>query len=328
MVRFGIIGTNTITEKFIQAGKQHGQFELQAVYSRSKERAESFASQHGARETFTDIEAMAANPNVDAVYIASPNAFHMEQAVTIMRKGKHVLCEKPMGSNRREIAMMMEVAETEGVTLMEAVKSTVMPGFLSVQNHLHKIGKVRRYVGNFCKYSSRYDAYKQGEVLNAFKPELSNGSLMDLGIYGIYPMIVLFGAPNNIKANAVFLDSGVDGQGSIVADYDDMEGVIMHSKIIDSHAPSEIQGEKGTILIPNISEPRDITILYRDGTEEKLDYMDEYLPMYYETAEFMRIVEKKETQTNNHSLEHTLLTAEVMEAARRQIGLMYPSDQW
>lgn len=327
MVRFAIIGTNSITEKFITAGKQHSEFELKAVYSRSEDRAETFAAKHGADLIFTDIEKMALSDHIDAVYIASPNAFHAEQAITIMKKGKHVICEKPMASNQREIASMIEVAKDEGVVLMEAVKSTLMPGFLSVQEHLHKIGQVRRFVGNFCKYSSRYDAYKKGDVLNAFKPSLSNGSLMDLGIYGIYPMVTLFGEPKEVKGNAVFLDSGVDGEGTVVAVYDDMEGVIMHSKIIDSHAPSEIQGEKGTIVIPDISEPKNITIVYRDGSVEELDFSDGFMPMFYEVEEFIELVKNEKSKSRSNSLANTLIAAKVMEEVRQQIGLFYPADK-
>ncbi|WP_226581816.1 Gfo/Idh/MocA family protein [Halobacillus litoralis] len=327
MVRFGIIGTNTITEKFIEAAKQHEDFEMTGVYSRTKERAEDFAGKHGAPLTFTNLNDMAEHNDIDAVYIASPNAFHAEQAMTLMRKGKHVICEKPMASNQQEIAKMIEVAKEERVVLMEAIKSTLMPGFLSVQEHLHRIGPVRRFVGNFCKYSSRYDAYKQGEVLNAFNPSLSNGSLMDLGIYGVYPMVVLFGEPLSVKADGVFLESGVDGQGSIIAKYDQMEGVIMHSKIIDSHAPSEIQGEKGTIIIPNISEPKDIKILFRDGTSEDLKDDNEYSPMYYEVKEFIDIIKGNKEQSTINSLKNTLKAAKIMEEARRQIGLVYPADQ-
>ncbi|WP_281974419.1 Gfo/Idh/MocA family protein [Halobacillus litoralis] len=326
-MRFGIIGTNTITEKLIDAGKQHSRFELKGVYSRTKERAEEFASLHDIPYTFTTIEALADSDHIDAVYIASPNAFHAEQASALMRKGKHVLCEKPMASNQREIATMIDVAKNEGVVLMEGIKSTMMPGFFTVQEHLHKLGHIRRYVGNFCKYSSRYDAYKEGEVLNAFKPSLSNGSLMDLGIYGIYPMVVLFGAPNSIKANGVFLESGVDGEGSVLAEYDDMEAVIMHSKIIDSHSPTEIQGENGTMIIPNISEPKEIKIVYRGGKEEDLHVKDNHPAMFYEVEEFIKLVEENKGQSKINSFSHTLMTARIMEEARQQIGLEYAADR-
>lgn len=326
-VKFAIIGTNTITEKLIEAGGSHPEFELTGVYSRNQERADAFADQYGAPFRFTKITDLALNEEIEAVYIASPNALHAEHAVTLMKHGKHVLCEKPMASNQKEIAGMIDTAKNQNVVLMEAMKSTLMPGFAAVQEHLHKLGPIRRYVGNFCKYSSRYDAYKQGEVLNAFKPELSNGSLMDLGIYGIYPMAVLFGAPRSIKASGLFLETGVDGQGTVTVDYGNMEGVVMHSKIIDSHAPSEIQGEKGTMIIPNISEPDHIHILYRDGTREELDVKNGSHPMYYEVAEFIDVIQKGAEQSAVNSFEHTLITARIMEEARRQIGLQYPADE-
>ncbi|MBA2175029.1 Gfo/Idh/MocA family oxidoreductase [Halobacillus locisalis] len=327
MIRFGVIGTNSITEKFIQAGKQHDAFQLIGVYSRTEKRAREFASEHGADLTFTSIEEMAKSDRIDAVYIASPNSFHAEQANVCMTHGKHVLCEKPMASNQQEVDSMIETAQTHGVTLMEAVKSTFIPGFALIQEHLHKIGPVRRYVGNFCKYSSRYDAYKEGTILNAFNPAFSNGSLMDLGLYGLYPMVVLFGRPEKVQAQAVMLDSGVDGEGSLLATYDDMEAVVMHSKIVHSYAPSEIQGERGAMIIPDISEPTSLTLRYNDGHEETIDCTEDYDPMYYETKEFIDLIQKEQKQSTINSHQNSRIVAEIMEEARRQIGLIYPADE-
>lgn len=93
MIRFATIGTNWITEAFIRAAKQVPSFHLQAVYSRQQETANAFAEKTGATETFTNLHELAASKNVDAVYIASPNAFHAEQAITLMNHGKHVICE-------------------------------------------------------------------------------------------------------------------------------------------------------------------------------------------------------------------------------------------
>lgn len=328
MIRFGVIGTNFITEKFIEAGNQHNGFRLTAVYSRSENKAQDFAASHGATHTFTSIEKMVESGEVDAVYIASPNALHAEQAKICMKNGKHVLCEKSMASNVREVKEMIETAQENDVLLMEAVKSTLMPGFVTLQSHLHKIGKIRRYVGNFCKYSSRYDAYKDGTVLNAFNPELSNGSLMDLGVYGIYPMVVLFGEPLSMKANGVRLESGVDGEGSLLAGYDEMEGVVMHSKIVHSYSPSEIQGEEGSVIIPNISEPQNIYIRYNDGREEQIDTeADSFAPMYYEVEEFIQLIEQGKTESNVNSLHHSLAVARILEEARNQMGIKYPADR-
>ncbi|MCP3027331.1 Gfo/Idh/MocA family protein [Halobacillus sp. A5] len=327
MIRFGIIGTNFITKLMIEAGSHLEDFAIQAVYSRSEERAEEFAQTYGAPLVFTSIEVMVKSAEVDAVYVASPNSFHADQAVLAMEHGKHVLCEKPMGSNESEVNRMVQAAEENDVVLMEAVKSTLMPSFLSIQSNLHKIGRIRRYVGNFCKYSSRYDAYREGTVLNAFNPNFSNGSLMDLGVYGIYPMVVLFGKPDRIQANGVKLDSGVDGEGSIIAHYEDMEAVIMHSKISHSHTSSEIQGEEGVIIIPNISEPKDVYIQYNNGGVESLDLPDQYPPMYYEIEEFCSKINDRNRPAGNNSLDNTQIAAKLLEESRKQMGIVFPADK-
>lgn len=302
-------------------------FELKAVYSRTEERAKEFAGKYGAELTFTSVEEMCGSEEVDAIYVASPNSFHAGQAITAMEHGKHVLCEKPIASNQREAARMIDVARTNHVLLMEAVKSTLMPGFVSIREQLHKIGTVRRFTGNFCKYSSRYDAYRDGTVLNAFNPDFSNGSLMDLGVYGVYPLVVLFGEPKSIKANGVRLASGVDGKGSILAEYEGLEAVITHSKINHSYAPSEIQGEEGVIMIPNISEPGNIKICYNDGSVDRLEEQNTHPPMYYELAEFVNLVQKGEIQSTVNSHKNTLIATQILQEARRQMGIKYPADE-
>src|SRR5690606_5384475 len=140
------------------------------------------------------------------------------------KHGKHILCEKPIASNTSELMEMIKAAKENNVLLMEALKSGFLPSYSSIRENLHKIGPVRRYFASYCQYSSRYDAYKEGNVLNAFKPEFSNGSLMDIGVYCIYPMVQLFGKPDSIKASGFMLNSGVDGEGAILAHYKDMEG--------------------------------------------------------------------------------------------------------
>ncbi|MFC7060913.1 Gfo/Idh/MocA family protein [Halobacillus seohaensis] len=327
MIRFGIIGTNFITKLMIESGNHLENFQVQAVYSRTEKRAAEFAQKFDVPEIFTSVDNLVESQQVDAIYVASPNSFHAQQAIKAMNNGKHVLCEKPFASNEREVASMIEAAKVNGVMLMEAVKSTLMPSFLSIQENLYKIGKVRRYVGNFCKYSSRYDAYREGTVLNAFNPEFSNGSLMDLGVYGVYPMVVLFGEPDKVQANGIALSSGVDGEGSLLLTYPHMEAVVMHSKISHSHSPSEIQGEEGVLVIPNISEPSDVFIQYNNGEIENLNVSHTYPSMYYEINEFIGLVEQGATQSTVNSHENSLITAQILQEAREQMGISYPADK-
>ncbi|WP_226529755.1 Gfo/Idh/MocA family protein [Metabacillus niabensis] len=327
MVRFGIIGTNWITESFIQAASKVEQFSLTAVYSRSSDKALEFADKYGAEHTYTDLYEFVKSPEFDAVYIASPNSLHASQAVLCMQNGKHVICEKPIASNADEVRKMIAAAKENNVVLMEALKTTQLPNFLAIKENLHKIGKVRRYFASYCQYSSRYDKYKEGTVLNAFKPEFSNGALMDIGIYCVYPAVALFGEPNEVKASSYMLESGVDGEGSLLLSYDEMDAVIMYSKITNSYVPSEIQGENGSIIIDKIHTPESVKIQYKDGTVEDITREQVSESMYYEAKEFISLVSENIQQSELNSHQNSLITARILETARKQVGLVYPADQ-
>lgn len=326
MVRFGIIGTNWITESFLQAARKVEGFSLTAVYSRTSEKAQEFAGKFNIKHTYTDLEEFARSDDFDAVYIASPNSLHASQAILCMKNGKHVLCEKPLASNSKEVSEMMKVANENSVVLMEALKTTLLPNFLTIKENLHKIGQVRRYFASYCQYSSRYDKYKEGIVLNAFNPTFSNGSLMDIGIYCVYPAVTLFGEPKKVQASSYMLESGVDGEGSIILTYDDMDAVIMYSKITNSYVPSEIQGENGSIIIDKIHTPESVKIHYKDGTVEDITVSQDTDSMYYEAREFVDLVTYKRQQSEVNSHQNSYITAKIIEAARKQIGLIYPAD--
>ena len=238
-IRFGIVGTNFISDWVIKWALEDERFSLNAVYSRTEDRAKEFANKYGVENIFTSLEDMANSKSIDAVYIASPNSLHCEQSILFMNKGIHVLCEKPLASNYLEAGMMIECAKKNNVVLMEAMKTTLTPNFKNVIQEVKNIGIVRDYFSCYCQYSSRYDKLKEGIVLNAFNPELSNGALMDIGIYTLYPMIVLFGKPNTVKAIGKLLETGVDGNGCVIFEYNDMIAQIVYSKISDSFLPTD-----------------------------------------------------------------------------------------
>lgn len=327
MVRFGVVGTNWITERLLEAAAHVEGFTLTAVYSRSAEKADAFADQYKATHRFTNLEEMAASDEIDAVYIATPNTYHAEQAELFLRNKKHVLCEKPLAANSAEVRRLVDAARESGVLLMEAMKSTLVPTFKTVQSNLHKIGPVRKYVAGYSQYSSRYDKYKEGIVLNAFKPELANGALMDLGVYCLYPLITLFGAPNQVQSQAYMLASGVDGQGSVILNYDEMDAVVTYSKISNSHVPTEIMGELGSILIDKIGSPEQAEIRYNDGTVEKLETEQVYPTMFYEVQEFVNLVQAGKQESDMNTYERSYETMVVMDQIRKQIGLVFQNDK-
>ncbi|MGE6489990.1 Gfo/Idh/MocA family protein [Paenisporosarcina sp. NPDC076898] len=326
MIRIGVVGTNWITERLLEAASTVEDFKLTAVYSRTSEKAEEFASKYGITKIFTNLEEMAASEEIDAVYIATPNSLHAEQAILFLQNAKHVLCEKPLAANATEVARMIQTAKDHNVLLMEAMKSTLLPNFKIIQNNLHKIGPIRRYFASYCQYSSRYDKYKEGIVLNAFDPKFANGSLMDLGVYCLYPLITLFGEPKEVKATGLMLDSGVDGEGSVLLKYDDKDAVVMYSKITNSFLPSEIQGENGSMIIDKIHTAEKVDIHYNDGTIEPLTVEQSHPAMYYEVKEFIDLINQTKTESSINSFENSYTTMQVLDQVRKEIGLVFPND--
>jgi predicted dehydrogenase len=326
-VRFGVVGTNFITDWVIAGGREDERFELAAVCSRTVETARPFAARHHIPNLFTSLEEMAASPLVDAVYIASPNAVHAQQSIACMQHGKHVLCEKAFASNAAEVRMMIEKARTHDVVLMEAMKPTLTPAFRAVKEAVGRIGVVRQYFSSYCQYSSRYDKLKEGLVLNAFKPELSNGAVMDIGIYTIYPMVVLFGRPETVRAAGVKLYSGVDGHGNIVFTYGNgLCATVLYSKIADSALPTEIQGEDGLITLDRINIIGKATLKQRGGAAENILPAMTRNEYYYEIAEFIDLIlsGRRESAINSH--ENSLITLEIIDEVRRQLGVHFPAD--
>lgn len=325
-IRFGIIGTNFITDWILEAAREETRFQATAVYSRQRETGETFARKHNIPHVFTHLEEMAGSNEIDAVYLASPNAFHASQSILFMEQGKHVLCEKPMASNATEARAMTETARKYGVILMEAMKSTLTPNFRMLREQLSQAGKLRRYFAAYCQYSSRYDKLKEGIVLNAFKPELSNGALMDLGVYTIYPMVVLFGQPQSISASGLLLNTGVDGQGSINFEYGEMSATVLYSKISDSYLPTEIQGEQGTFTLDRIHTIKQLTFQARGGEKTILSEAPTKNEYYYEIAEFIDLIEKGYPESEINSHHNSLITIGIMDEVRKQLGVVYPAD--
>jgi len=308
-LRFGIIGTNWITERFIKAAEVHPEFSIGAIYSRATETGKAFADKYGVNHVFTDMVEMFQSGTIDAVYIASPNAFHAEQSILAMENGIHVLCEKPAVNSVNEMEQVISASEKYQTTFMEAMKSTVTPTFLNLKENLNKIGPIRRFVFHYNQYSSRYDKYKEGIIENAFKPELGNGAKTDLGVYCIAPIIHLVGDPKSVLKSNYLLSTGADGQGSMILNYDEFEAVIMYSKISDSHLPSEIQGENGVIEIDRISDPENVIIKYKDGQTEDISISHEFDTMYYELEEFIKCVKNKQIEStiNTHEISRNVM---------------------
>lgn len=326
MIKFAVIGTNWITQKFVQAAHESQSMQLTAVYSRNLDSAAQFAQEFGVETTYDSLDALANDNTVEAVYIASPNSLHCEQSILMMEHGKHVICEKPVASNIVEATRMFEVAEKNGVVLFEAYKSQFLPNFKQVQLGLEKIGKVHKAHINYCQYSSRYQKYLNGENPNTFNPAFSNGSLVDIGFYCVAATVALFGEPENAQASAKLLESGVDAHGCAIFQYPEFDVTLAHSKVSDSYAPSEIQGEQGAIIIDHIAECTDVKIRYRDGSIENLTQVQSENSMSYEAQAFADCIGGDHT-TQTDAKQRALTVAKLITKMRQQVGVVYPADK-
>ncbi len=327
MVNFATVGTSWITDEFVSTGKTADGFNLRAVYSRTESKAAAFAKKHNAETFYSDFDAMLADKNIDAVYIASPNSLHCSQAIAAMNSGKHVLCEKPAASNLRELDKMLACAKKNGVLFMEAFKSILMPGFIACASNLEKIGTIRSAYVNFSKYSSRYDAHKRGENVNTFKSEFSNGAVMDLGVYCIWPIIAMFGEPKQIKALAIPVPGGVDGAGTAIFLYDTFTVTLNYSKVGNSFLPSEIQGEDATICVDKFNIPESVVVRHRNGTVENIPFKQRPDSMCYEIEEFISCINRglTESPVNSHQMSRSVMS--VLDEIRKQTDIVYPADK-
>lgn len=321
-MRFGIIGTGWISDTFIDAAKHDPRVTFTAVYSRRKETGDAFAAKHGIKSVFTDIEAMCQSKEVDAVYIASPNTAHCDQAIACMRNGVSVLVEKPLAANAAQAKKMIDVARETGVLLMEALRLTPSPVFKAIRESLGKIGSIHKYVSLFCQYSSKLERFNKGENFSSLSAETAGGSLMDLGVYCVYPMVVLFGKPTSVKAVGSLCRTGVDLEASVVCGYDDGKSAsLVVSKACNSTGCSEIQGEKGTILIDRMATMKSARIVYNDKTVEELCTSEFDNDMVYEVREFCDLADQGLKQSEINSWQNSLWTMEVLDAARVELGM-------
>ena len=329
-IKWGVMGTAFICERSTFPGMlQAENCEMYAIAGRSMEKADQFKEKYGFEKAYGSYEELLTDPEIEAVYIPLPNTMHYEWTIKALKSGKHVLCEKPVASNEKELQAMLAAAKEHGVVFMEAMKLVINPAFDAIMENLPKLGKIRRVTFQMCQYSSRYDKFKNGIIENAFRPELSNGSLMDVGVYCVHPMVKILGKPDRVTASCVKLHNGVDGMGTILASYDEQgaQAELLYSKITDSPVPSQIQGEEGTMYMESLPIITKVWIRYRDKSREDISFelKDPGNNMNYEIAEFMRIAEANgSAETHN---QYSVWEMQVMDEARRQMGIVFPADR-
>lgn len=325
-MRFGIIGTNFVSDFFMDGAKQVEQCEVVAVCSISMELSNEFADKYGIEHRYDDYKKMLDDKLIDAVYVAVPNGLHKEIACFFLENKIPVFCEKPMASNIEEVKEMIETSKRNNTYLHEGLIPLYNPNFKIVKDNLHRIGKIHQVLFNFSKYSSRYDAYLRGENPTTFRADLANGAIMDLGVYIFADCIGLFGKPNTVFSSCELLDTKADVAGTSIFVYDDFVASLSYSKASDTTAMSEINGELGSLIIDQPSQPQVITFIDRKANTKEVISVTPQENFYYEIKTMIECV--REGKIENEYCPHatSLSIHEVLSECRKQAGIVFPQD--
>lgn len=320
--RWGIIGPGKIAQKFATAIPLAGNAVLQAVASSDAARSRDFAEKHGAEKWYDNYEQLAADPDIDAIYIATPHAFHTENALLCLNHRKPVLCEKPLALNGKQAQQMVDASRQNSTFLMEAMWSRFLPAIEKALELVKngKIGAVKYVRGDFGFYTP-FDPQSR-----LFNIALGGGSVLDIGVYPLFLCLAVLGKPDHINAAGKLSPTGADETCLAVLQYDNGAMASAFSTVGSfTSLTAEIAGTEGTITIPSAWYKNNTFTLHRMGEEKQSFTFDPVTNGFeYQIREVMRCMEQGLTESPAMSHDFTLLLSGTMDAVRERIGVRYP----
>lgn len=323
-VKWGILGTGRIAHTFAQALKVAQGCELHAVGSRTLDNAEKFASDFGLEHFYRTYEELVTDPRVDVIYIATPHNLHLANTLLALNNNKHVLCEKPLGVNAREVKQMTELATQKNLFLMEALWSRFLPRLIKTKELIDagEIGEITLMTASFCIRSEHNPGHRHYNI------NLCGGTILDIGIYNIFLSLFLFGKPLEISASAVLDVQG--GDNSAAYSFVNANGSlsVMHSSFLVSepYVVAEIHGTRGKILLEHMwFFPGNIVVRYNDGKQRVLKFKSGHNGYEYQAEEVARCILAGVNQSPKWTWNDSLQLAQTMDAIRKTCGVYYPA---
>jgi predicted dehydrogenase len=323
-IQWGIVGPGNIARKFARDLRFTEGGRLRAVAGRDLGRARKLADEFGAELAFDDVRALAADPSVDMVYIASPHNAHFEAARILLEAGKPVLCEKPLTINADQARELIALSQSRRVFLMEAMWTRFLPLYARIREWLDegRIGKPLMVSSAFCTQPERDPGNR------FFDPALAGGGLLDLGVYPLaISQFVMGRKPERLTALARMSETGVDELLSVSLQYKDggmAQCLCGLSTAFDNSLV--IGGEKGFIRVPAQFIHGKEAILNIAGKLEGISMPPRGEGFEYEIDEAMRCFRAGEIESPLMPHADTLALQETMDEIRRQIGLRYPGE--
>ncbi|WP_413451490.1 Gfo/Idh/MocA family oxidoreductase [Georgenia phoenicis] len=321
-LRWGILGAGGIARTFARQVPAHSSGRVVAVGSRDGAKAGAFAQEHGITRSHAGYDALVADEDVDAVYVATPHSEHRDHALLAIEAGKHVLVEKAFTRSAAEAREVFAAAEARGVFVMEAMWTRFLPHVVAIRE-LVRSGSIGDVVALHADHGQRLDHDPAGRLLN---PELAGGALLDLGVYPVSFAHDLLGTPDSVVAAGSLTETGVDGQETVLLQYGAKAQAVCSSTLwAATPCRAAISGTEGTITIDGPFYGATSFTVSR-GDEQMTVRPRHEGGFQYEAAEVARCVAEGRRQSATMSWEDTLAVMGTMDEVRRQLGVVYPGE--
>ncbi len=321
---WGIIGLGKIAHKFAADLQLVPNAKLHAVASQSLDRAQVFAAQHNATYAHGTYDEIVNCPDLDVVYIATPHVLHCENTLLCLRHKIPVLCEKPFAMNLRQVQKMILTAQQHQTFLMEAIWTRFMPTIektLTLIEH-GVIGEVLSIKADF-GFNAPFDPQRR-----IFNQQLGGGALLDIGIYPAFLALLIMGKPSRIKAFAKMSTSSVDEEIGAVLQYEDGRLAHLHATIVSkTKTEAFIYGEKGTIhLHTRWHEQTSMSLLLNGERPQHFHFEYKGKGYHYEAAHVMDCLRSSKTESDLLPLQFSNDLTTLLDAIRKEAGIVYPQD--
>jgi predicted dehydrogenase len=325
VLRWGILAPGDIAKDFVHAVHTHTDQRVEAVASRSLERAQAFAARHGIERAYGDHDQLVDDPAIDIVYVASPHSEHKRMALLAIAAGKHVLIEKPIGATAQNAREIQAAARAAGVFAMEGMWSRYLPQTDVILQLVDDgvLGDIRLVTADFATIAPTDPLGRN------YNPELAGGSLLDLGIYPVWFSQLFLGAPDRVNTFGTLTSTGVDAQTAVVLEFDSgAQSVLTTSLLHFSPERASVNGTAARIEVNSwFVVPAGFELIAPGKGDKRLSYVNETGLEFrdgiaWEAAAVAQHVADGLTDSPLHPLDFSIEVMETMDSIRRGVGTL------
>ncbi len=320
--KWGILAPGKMSAKFTKGLKLLDNVELHAVGSRDAKRATQFAAEFGFKRSYGSYEELAADKEVEIIYVASPHSHHFEHVMLCLKNRKAVICEKSFALNSVEAEVMIAEAKKQKVFLMEALWPPFQPIYIKTKEVIDSgaAGRILHLNARF-GFQAPYDPSDR-----KFNLALGGGSLLDIGIYAVIDALWFMGVPDEITAVASFAATGSEDSISIIFRYNDGRMATLYSSFRTAAGIGcDLLCENGNVTFSRARDMSQCLTVALNG-KEKLEYslLPDGMGYQFEAAEVMNCLDEGRLESSVVTHDFTLNLMKTLDRIRKAAGIVFP----